>query len=98
MSDGVFTHAEAYVECPDTELVAVCDSNPHRLEKCGDRWNVTHRYSNLSEMLESEQLDIVSVCTPDATHFEILRALLASQTRIKAILCEKPLVTSEAEA
>ncbi|MDQ5847023.1 MAG: Gfo/Idh/MocA family oxidoreductase [Acidobacteriota bacterium] len=98
MSDDVFTHAEAYVRCPDTELVAVCDTSPQQLKKCGDRWNVTNRYSNVSEMLESEQLDIVSVCTPDATHFEILRTLLTSQRTLKAILCEKPFVTSDAEA
>jgi predicted dehydrogenase len=98
MSGDVFTHAEAYVQCSDTELVAVCDTNPHRLRQCGERWNVSHRYQSLSEMLKSEQLDIVSVCTPDATHYEILRALLTSRLTIKAILCEKPFVTSVAEA
>ena len=98
MSGDVFTHAEGYVKCPDTELVAVCDSDPHKLQRCGDRWNVSQRYQSLSEMLANEQLDIVSVCTPDATHFEILRTLLTGPLPIKAILCEKPFVSSNAQA
>lgn len=98
MSGDVFTHAEAYVKCPETELVAVCDSDPHKLEQCGDRWNVSQRYQSLSEMLENERLDIVSVCTPDATHYEILRTLLTNPLPLKAILCEKPFVSSNAEA
>lgn len=98
MSGDVFTHAEGYVKCPDTELVAVCDSDPGKLKRCGDRWEVSQRYQSLPEMLANEQLDIVSVCTPDATHFEILKTLLTSPLPLKAILCEKPFVSSNAQA
>lgn len=98
MSGDIFTHAEAYVKCPDTELVAVCDPDPGKLERCGDRWEVRRRYQSLLEMLANEKLDIVSVCTPDPTHFEILKTLLTSPPAIKAILCEKPFVSSNAQA
>jgi predicted dehydrogenase len=87
----VYTHAEAYARCPETRLVAVCDLDPERLTRCGERWGVERRYNKIEELIEAEQPDIVSVCTPDATHFEVTRAVLTSAHPVKAILCEKPL-------
>lgn len=46
-------------------------------------------YSNLSEMLESEKPDIVSVCSPHHLHAE---HCLEALNRSVHVLCEKPLV------
>jgi len=98
MRGNVFTHAEAYTQCPDTKLVAVCDVEPDRLTHCGERWDVESRYSNVERLIETEEPDIVSVCTPDATHYEVMRAVLTSAHRVKAILCEKPMATEPEQA
>jgi predicted dehydrogenase len=98
MTGDVFTHAEAYVRCPETTLVAVCDVDPHRLARCAERWGVEHRYHQIDELIEGEQPDIVSVCTPDSTHYEIVRVVLMNNHRVKAILCEKPMATELGEA
>ena len=53
-------------------------------------WNVKG-YSSLDELLENAQLEAVSICTPNAFHFEsTLKAARAG----KHILCEKPLSMS----
>jgi len=57
-------------------------------------------YGDWREMLEGEKaradkLDLVTVATPNATHFEITRAFLAAGFHV---LCEKPMTVTVAEA
>jgi len=89
---GIYTHAEAYATCPRTELVAVCDADPERLRACAEQWEIDARYTSAQTLLEEAAPEIVSICTPDETHFELAcLALAAPATR--AILLEKPLAT-----
>lgn len=94
MADDIFTHAEAYTRCPDTTLVALCDTDAERLRRCGKRWGVGALYGDVSELLERERPDLVSICTPDPTHYDVLRTVITSDHRVKGVLCEKPLATS----
>lgn len=87
---GVWSHAAAYAACPKTRLVAVCDPDPTQLARCADRWNVAARYSDFNAMLDQAQPEIVSVCTPDASHFQLIRAAL-EHSAVRAVLAEKPL-------
>ena len=93
---GVSTHAGAYTACPDTTLVAVCDSDAERVERCGERWQVPARYQDYRVMLEEAAPGMVSICTPDSTHAEILGRVLATPG-VKAVLAEKPLALDPAE-
>ena len=98
MRGDIFSHAEAYSVCPDTDLIAVVDTDPEALEKCGERWSVHSRFSSVAEMLESITPDIVSVATPTMSHFAVCAQLLAAETPPRAILCEKPVAHGLAEA
>lgn len=96
-SIGIYSHAEAYTTFPGTELAAICDVDAMRLRACGERWKVAARYASLSEMLATEQPEIVSICTPDETHAEVTTAVLeAPETR--AVLLEKPLAMTLEDA
>ena len=86
----IYTHAGAYVQCPDTELVAVCDKEREKSERCKERWHLTNNYTDYQRMISDTNPDIVSVCTPDHTHFEIIQTILTS-SNVKAIFAEKPL-------
>ena len=86
----IYTHAGAYVHCPDTDLVAVCDKDQKKSERCKDRWHVPDCYTDYEKMLSETKPDIVSVCTPDQTHFEVIRTILTS-SNVKAVFAEKPL-------
>jgi predicted dehydrogenase len=86
----IYTHAGAYVHCHQTELVAVCDKEREKSERCKDRWQLTDYYTDYKQMISETEPDIVSVCTPDQTHFEIIRTILTSFD-VQAIFAEKPL-------
>lgn len=87
---GVYTHAGAYAACPETDLVAVCDSDPDRARKCAQRWGGVAAYTSVDQLLEQQRPDFVSVCTPDATHEAVLRSVLGAPAT-RAVLAEKPL-------
>jgi len=87
---GIYSHAGAYLACPYTRLVAVCDRDPARLDRCGERWNVRARYFDARQMLAEQQPDIVSICTPDPTHCDLISAAIATPG-VRAVLAEKPL-------
>ena len=97
LGKGIESHAGAYTESPLTTLVAVCDRDPDRARRCGTRWGVAARYQDCSEMLAEQQPDLVSVCTPDETHFDVLRTVLSAPS-VRGVLAEKPLALSLAEA
>jgi len=68
----IYTHAGAYMECPDTELVGVCDTNKEKAQICKDKWGLSGFYTNYHDMVSETKTDIVSICTPDSTHYEII--------------------------
>ena len=76
-SAGICTHAQAYAATPEIQLVAVCDSDPAKLQRCGERWKVAARYRDAGRLLAEVRPDIVSVCTPDATHYRVVQAARA---------------------
>ncbi len=48
-------------------------------------------YEDVAAMLDSENIDVVAVCTPTSTHFEYVK--VAAEYK-KHIFCEKPLATT----
>jgi predicted dehydrogenase len=53
-------------------------------------------YTDVDEMLANEEIDILAICTPDDRHAGIF--IDAANRGIPAILCEKPLATTLADA
>src|SRR6476469_5986815 len=98
LKGDVFTHAEAYTRCAKTELVALCDSDPAKLGVAAKLWGTGATYSSAADLVAKEKLDVLSICTPTATHGEVLRSVLDSSNPPRAILCEKPLGMTLAES
>lgn len=92
----VSTHAGAYSATAGIELAAACDLDKQKLEKCGARWQIPSLYQDFREMLKKENLDILSICTWNATHLAIAQEAVANG--VKAIFCEKPIAESLASA
>lgn len=94
---GVYTHAGAYTACAETALVAVCDHDIEKAQACAKKWMVDSVYTDLTKLLQEKRPQIVSVCTPDATHAKVIEQILTSEG-VLAILAEKPLALHQVEA
>jgi predicted dehydrogenase len=92
---GVGTHADAYTACVETVLAAVCDADAARAAACADRYGAV-AYSDLETLLAQARPELVSVCTPDATHADVL-ALVLDARGVRGVLAEKPLALTAAE-
>ncbi len=88
----VSTHAGAYVRTPGVDLVALADIDEERLHRCAVKFDVPGRYASYSEMLEAEELDLLSVCTGNDTHLEVVRAAVGNG--VGGVFCEKPIADS----
>lgn len=84
-------HMRGYKEHGQADVVALCDSNPERLEQIAGEYGVPRRYTSYDEMLESESLDAVSVCTPNAFHAEMAIKAMRAGAHVH---CEKPMAVS----
>jgi predicted dehydrogenase len=95
-----YSHASALAAIPNAEIVAVCDLFPEAIDRFtglwGERWPNLRTYTDVNAMLASEEIDILGICTPDDRHAGIF--VDASNRGIPAILCEKPLATTLADA
>jgi predicted dehydrogenase len=92
----VSTHAGAYKRTPGVELVALSDIDAARLHKYADKFDVRGRYIDFRDMLATERVDILSICTGAGTHRELVDA--GVEAGVEAIFCEKPLATNLSEA
>jgi len=89
VKDAVFTHARAFNQHPNFQLVAGVDTDMRR-GKMFESMYLCRWYSDLKEALRNCQPHLVIIAVPTDLHFEILTAVLEDTTPL-AIMCEKPL-------
>jgi predicted dehydrogenase len=80
--------------CPLTELAAVCDSSPERLEAVRSTHSHLKAVGSLDELLELG-LDAVAIATPVSTHYPLASRCLEAGLHV---LVEKPLTSTSREA
>lgn len=93
---GIWSHIGAYENSADTEIRAVSSRNETVCKTVQKEHSIPDYYTDYRAMLEAENLDIVSVCTPIATHRDIVMA--CADAGVKAIFCEKTLSFDISEA
>ncbi len=93
-----YCHAPAYEASPHTELVAGADPHAEQRAIFGERWGLSsdHLYADHKEMLEKEDIDVVSVTTTAKFRARIVQD--AALAGVKAIWAEKPISFSLEEA
>ncbi|MBY3377970.1 Gfo/Idh/MocA family protein [Rhizobium laguerreae] len=89
-------HASIFANEPRAELVAVVDSDIGRAaalagELCGN----VKPYSSHQELLAAEELDLVSICTPDHLHLDPALAIAAKGINL---FVEKPIASTIEDA
>jgi UDP-N-acetylglucosamine 3-dehydrogenase len=87
-------HAPEYANHENVEIVAFCDPVKERAELMAAEYG-GKVYTDYLEMFQAEEIDAVSVCTPNLYHAPI--SIAAARAGLH-VLCEKPMAASEAEA
>ncbi len=80
-------HIPAYLKNPEVEIVYFCDIRPERAEEAVRRYGVGEAVVDYHDILHSDKVDAVSVCTPNNVHAQITIDFLKAG---KDVLCEKP--------
>lgn len=88
--------ASAFAAVPETEIVAVFDLGAETRTAFTACWGEMPAYADYERMLQEVQPDILCIATRQTMHANQIEQAVAAGVR--AILCDKPLSTSLAEA
>ena len=84
-------HLPAIARTRGAKLIALCDNDRAKARALADRFEVPDVFTDIDELLESDELDAVVIATPNHLHEpQVLRALAAKMH----VLCERPLALS----
>lgn len=83
------SHIEGALAC-DAEIAAICDIDEENLRFAGERYSIPREkwYTDYTELLENDEIEVVTVAVPDQLHKKISCDFLRAG---KNVLCEKPL-------
>lgn len=85
---------EAFKHISSVKVIAVSSESVGRAKDFAIRFNILKAYESFDDLLSNKEIDAVYIANATTSHASTtIRALKAG----KAVLCEKPIATSEAE-
>lgn len=90
-------HMPALSNLEDVQMVAFCDIIEERAQKAAKEYGAegARVYTDYKEMIDTEELDAVHVCTPNKSHAPISIYALENDCHV---MCEKPMAKTYADA
>ncbi len=88
-------HLPGFAKCKNAKVAAVADVDEKKARRISRKFGIKDFYCNWREMLERDDIDGVTIATPNFLHREMTVAAAKSR---KHILVEKPMATSMKEA
>ena len=86
-------HVKAYLNNPDTKLVAISSRREESARKLAEMYKLddVKIYTDYQKLLDDDEVDVISICTPQQLHAkEVIEAASAK----KHLLIEKPVATN----
>lgn len=80
---------------PNCNLVAICDTDFHKLDYLGTKYNIPQKYQDFQEILEDKDIDALVISTPNYLHAPMTISALQFG---KDVLCENPMAINYREA
>jgi predicted dehydrogenase len=80
-------HLPGFKRAPRCELVGIADPQFELAQAAARDFGIPVATASHAELIDRAVIDMVDVCTPSATHFELTSAALEAG---KHVLCEKP--------
>jgi len=84
-------HLPQYSECPDVEVVAICDIIKKKAVRLAEQYKIKNVYVDYKKMIMESDIDAVSVCVPNYLHASM--TIFAAKNK-KHVLVEKPMALS----
>jgi len=84
-------HAKVYDRLPQSNLVAVVDTDTAKAKRLAQKYNCSH-YTDCSDILG--KVDAATIATPTVTHLELAKIFIKNKV---AVLIEKPLAANVRE-
>lgn len=89
------TQIPGFLNCEGARVVAITSRHREHAESVAKEFGIENVANDWRELIQRDDIDLVSVVTPPATHMEITLAALEQR---KAVLCEKPMAMTAGEA
>ncbi len=89
------TQIPGFKNCAGAQVIAIASRNREHAQKVAEEFGIEHVANDWRELVQRDDVDLVSVVTPPSTHMEITAAALEQG---KAVLCEKPMAMNADEA
>ncbi len=89
------TQIPGFRNCEGARVVAITSRHKEHAQKVADEFGIENVANDWRELVRRDDVDLVSVVIPPATHMEIT---LAALEQGKAVLCEKPMAMDASEA
>ena len=80
-------HARAIGDIPNVKFTACCDTVEEKAHALAEKYGAK-AYTSYEEMVQSDDVDIVTIATPSGLHME---PTVAAAEAGKHVICEKPL-------
>lgn len=89
------TQIPGFRDCMGARVVSIASRNKDHAAAVAQEFNIEHVADDWREVIERDDVHLVSIVTPPALHMEMT---LAALDRGKAVLCEKPMAMNSEEA
>ncbi len=88
-------HLEALRRLPDIEVIAIFNRGAEKVKAKAKQLGVSNYFDDYQQMLDSEPLDCIHICTPNNLHYQQTKEAMERGIHV---VCEKPLATTIQEA
>ena len=88
-------HMPGYQKLSNARMVACCDIDEKKARQAADKFNIPNVFTDYGDLLRMDEIDAVSVCTPNFAHRDPTVAALRAG---KHVLVEKPMAMNVKEA
>lgn len=90
---GGYAQLPSYVK-KGIPVTAICDCNNEMLQTIGNQYQIENRFVSAEDLISCDEVDVVDIATPPATHYEMIR--LCNKYH-KKIVIQKPLCCSTSD-
>ena len=88
---GAGKHLPGHRGVKDVSIIAVCDIDESKAKEFAKQHEIEHVFSDYNDLLAMDEIDAVSVCTPNNFHAPPTIAALEAG---KHVICEKPMASN----